>query len=59
MTEGGLLVIRWKLPSGTEIETGFRADDKSVYPKLIQSRELDTPDNVDRPDPVVLNGELE
>ncbi|WP_228001307.1 PH-like domain-containing protein [Nocardia australiensis] len=32
MTEDGVLVIRWKLPTGTEIDTGFRGDDKSVYP---------------------------
>ncbi|WP_280414409.1 transporter [Nocardia carnea] len=32
MTEGGVLVIRWTLPTGTEIDTGFRGDDKSVYP---------------------------
>ncbi|ONM50266.1 PH-like domain-containing protein [Nocardia donostiensis] len=32
MTEGGVLVIRWTLPTGTEIDTGFRGDDKTVYP---------------------------
>ena len=32
MTEGGVLVIRWKLPTGTEIDIGFRGDDKTVYP---------------------------
>ncbi|WP_028476704.1 hypothetical protein [Nocardia sp. CNY236] len=32
MTEDGVLVIRWKLPTGTEVDTGFRGDDKSVYP---------------------------
>ncbi|MFR9750198.1 transporter [Nocardia sp. 004] len=32
MTEDGVLVIRWILPTGTEIDTGFRGDDKSVYP---------------------------
>ncbi|MGV9612546.1 PH-like domain-containing protein [Nocardia xishanensis] len=32
MTEDGVLVIRWKLPTGTEIDTGFRGDDKTVYP---------------------------
>ncbi|MEU7629432.1 transporter [Nocardia sp. NPDC049220] len=32
MTEDGVLVIRWKLPTGTDIDTGFRGDDKSVYP---------------------------
>lgn len=32
MSKDGVLVIRWELPSGTEIDTGFRADDKSIYP---------------------------
>ncbi|OZE94514.1 PH-like domain-containing protein [Rhodococcoides fascians] len=32
MSKDGLLVIRWTLPTGTEIDTGFRADDKLVYP---------------------------
>ncbi|WP_280468083.1 transporter [Nocardia cyriacigeorgica] len=32
MTEDGVLVIRWTLPTGTEIDTGFRGDDKTVYP---------------------------
>lgn len=27
-TAGGLLVIRWRLPSGTEVDTGFRGDDR-------------------------------
>ena len=30
---GGILVIRWRLPSGTEIDTGFRGDDRGVYPQ--------------------------
>ncbi len=32
MTKDGVLVIRWQLPSGTEVDTGFRGDDKTVYP---------------------------
>ncbi|MGV9711175.1 PH-like domain-containing protein [Gordonia sp. NPDC003424] len=32
MTADGVLVIRWVLPSGTEIDSGLRADDKAVYP---------------------------
>ncbi|MDQ1319499.1 MAG: hypothetical protein QG655_742 [Actinomycetota bacterium] len=28
---GGLLVIRWRLPSGIEIDTGFRGDDRRDY----------------------------
>jgi hypothetical protein len=31
MTQGGVLVIRWTLPTGTEVDTGFRGDDKTVY----------------------------
>ncbi|WP_163803238.1 PH-like domain-containing protein [Mycolicibacterium anyangense] len=27
----GILTIRWRLPSGTEIDTGFRGDDRSEY----------------------------
>ncbi|MBJ8337420.1 transporter [Antrihabitans sp. YC3-6] len=56
MTKDGLLVIRWVLPTGTEIDTGFRADDKSVYPNWTATV-TDTSDRV--VDPVVLNGELE
>ena len=29
---GGILVIRWTLPTGTEIDTGFRGDDRARYP---------------------------
>ncbi|MFZ2510607.1 MAG: transporter [Gordonia sp. (in: high G+C Gram-positive bacteria)] len=32
MTRDGVLVIRWRLPSGTELDSGVRADDKSTYP---------------------------
>lgn len=32
MTADGVLVIRWTLPSGVVVDTGIRADDKSVYP---------------------------
>lgn len=28
LTHAGILAIRWTLPSGTEIDTGFRADDR-------------------------------
>lgn len=44
MSKDGLLVIRWVLPTGTEIDTGFRADDKLVYPEWVD------PDPTD-PDP--------
>jgi hypothetical protein len=28
LTHDGVLAIRWRLPSGTEIDTGFRGDDR-------------------------------
>ncbi|MDL9935787.1 hypothetical protein QSJ18_03420 [Gordonia sp. ABSL1-1] len=31
MTADGVLVIRWLLPNGTEVDTGIRADDKTIY----------------------------
>src|SRR5262249_310540 len=35
MTRDGGLVIRWKLRAGTEVDTGFRGDDKTVYPAWV------------------------
>ncbi|GAA4382878.1 hypothetical protein GCM10023147_01220 [Tsukamurella soli] len=35
MPGGGLLVLRWELPTGTVIDTGFRADDKTDYRRLM------------------------
>jgi hypothetical protein len=32
---GGILVIRWTLPSGTVLDTGFRGDDRSQYARWI------------------------
>ncbi|RAU93776.1 transporter [Mycolicibacter senuensis] len=32
----GVLVIRWRLPSGTEIDTGFRADDRSEHTRWLE-----------------------
>jgi hypothetical protein len=32
----GILVVGWELPSGTVINTGFRADDKRIYPAWIE-----------------------
>lgn len=29
--QAAILTIRWRLPSGTEIDTGFRGDDRSDY----------------------------
>jgi len=31
LTYEGILAIRWRLPSGTEIDTGFRGDDRQKY----------------------------
>ncbi|UXA20203.1 transporter [Mycobacterium sp. SMC-4] len=35
LTHEGILAIRWQLPSGTEIDTGFRADDRADYAKWL------------------------
>ena len=37
MTHEGILAIRWRLPSGTEIDTGFRADDRREYAHWLES----------------------
>ena len=31
----GILAIRWRLPSGTEIDTGFRGNDRSEYDRWL------------------------
>jgi hypothetical protein len=31
LTHHGILAIRWRLPSGTEIDTGFRGNDRAEY----------------------------
>lgn len=36
MTHEGILAIRWRLPSGTEIDTGFRADDRGEYARWLE-----------------------
>jgi hypothetical protein len=36
MGAGGLLVLRWRLGEH-ELDTGFRADDKSVYPSWVRT----------------------
>ncbi|MGB3302241.1 transporter [Gordonia sp. (in: high G+C Gram-positive bacteria)] len=35
MSRDGVLVIRWTLPSGTQVDSGLRADDKTVYPEWV------------------------
>jgi hypothetical protein len=32
----GILAIRWRLPSGAEIDTGFRADDRRQYDRWLE-----------------------
>ncbi len=39
MTHDGILAIRWRLPSGVEIDTGFRADDRRQYDKWVDLQE--------------------
>jgi hypothetical protein len=36
MTHEGILAIRWRLPSGAEIDTGFRGDDRRQYEKWLE-----------------------
>lgn len=36
-TPGPILVIRWRLPSGTEIDTGFRGEDRPGYAEWTSS----------------------
>ena len=33
--QDAITAIRWRLPSGTEIDTGFRGDDRSEYARWI------------------------
>src|SRR5699024_602063 len=35
-TDDGVLAIRWRLPSGAEIDTGFRADDRGEYARWLE-----------------------
>lgn len=32
----GVLAIRWRLPSGAEMDTGFRADDRAEYTRWLE-----------------------
>ena len=35
LTHEGILAIRWRLPTGVEIDTGFRADNRRDYSKWL------------------------
>jgi hypothetical protein len=35
MTNNGILAIRWRLPSGTEIDLGFRGNDRDEYTRWL------------------------
>jgi hypothetical protein len=36
LTHDGIVAIRWRLPSGTEIDTGFRADERGDINKWVK-----------------------
>jgi hypothetical protein len=36
ITHEGILAIRWRLPSGAEIDTGFRANDRREYSQWVE-----------------------
>lgn len=38
LTHDGILAIRWKLPSGTEIDTGFRADNRAEIDRWLEEK---------------------
>ncbi|KUI33807.1 hypothetical protein [Mycobacterium sp. GA-2829] len=38
LTHDGILAIRWRLPSGTEIDTGFRGDDRTDYDRWLEEK---------------------
>jgi hypothetical protein len=35
MGPGGMLIVRWRDTAGTELDTGLRGDDKSIYPAWV------------------------
>jgi hypothetical protein len=37
----GILAIRWRLPSGVEIDTGFRANHRGEYDAWLEGRQED------------------
>jgi hypothetical protein len=38
-TRVGVLAIRWRLPSGAEIDTGFRASNRSEYDRWLEAEQ--------------------
>lgn len=44
-TAGGILVIRWRLPSGTEIDSGFRGDERRDYPRWTSAPNDEAPND--------------
>ena len=40
LTYDGILAIRWRLPSGTEIDTGFRSDDRRELAKWVEESNI-------------------
>ena len=38
LTHDGILAIRWRLPSGVEIDTGFRADNRLEYDRWLEEK---------------------
>lgn len=51
MTADGVLAIRWVLPSGTEIDSGLRADDKTIYPEWVHAFAEQPAGETDAPEP--------
>ena len=39
MARIGVLAIRWRLPSGVEIDTGFRADRRDEYDDWLEQKD--------------------
>ena len=40
VARNGILAIRWRLPSGVEIDTGFRADDRGEYADWLEESRM-------------------
>jgi hypothetical protein len=36
VSRNGILVIRWRLPSDVEIDTGFRANNRGEYAEWVE-----------------------